>query len=249
MKSDHLKKYFRYFNVFNNENCRSFIATMEADNLKPATLNAYCLTLIQYGKYLKKPISLKKVAITRTLSTENIPTEKEYKAFLEWLDTNGKKEMYFIVKALGMTGMRRSELRQITYSDIISGEAYPLCKGKKRRLIYFPKQFSKEVADYVLREGIDKDDKIIGVSHFGVEISERGLDQKMKTLARKAGYPLKKAHCHAFRHFFAKQYLAKTKDVVQLAELMGHESVDTTRIYLQKSKEEQKRDINKNIVW
>ena len=60
---------------------------------------------------------------------------------------------------------------------------------------------------------------------------------------------IEKAHCHAFRHFFAKQFLSKTKDVIQLAEILGHESVDTTRLYLQKSKAEQARDINKYITW
>lgn len=80
-------------------------------------------------------------------------------------------------------------------------------------------------------------------------LSDRGFDQLLKLNARKAGFPKEKAHCHAFRHFFAKQYLAKTKDVVQLADLLGHESVDTTRLYLQKSKMEQTKDINRNVTW
>jgi site-specific recombinase XerD len=56
-------------------------------------------------------------------------------------------------------------------------------------------------------------------------------------------------HAHAFRHFFAKMFLKKTKDIIQLADLLGHGSVDTTRIYLQKSYDEQQRDFNKNVTW
>ena len=71
----------------------------------------------------------------------------------------------------------------------------------------------------------------------------------MKTFAEKAGLPRQKLHAHAFRHFFAKMYLKKTKDVVALADLLGHGSVDITRIYLQKTQEEQKRDFNRFVSW
>ena len=80
-------------------------------------------------------------------------------------------------------------------------------------------------------------------------MSDRGLAEKLKDRASKAGFPKQKAHCHAFRHFFAKQFLKKTKDVVQLAELLGHESINTTRMYLQKSKAEQIREINRHVNW
>ena len=63
------------------------------------------------------------------------------------------------------------------------------------------------------------------------------------------GIDSKKMHAHAFRHFFAKMFLKKTKDVIQLADLLGHGSVDTTRIYLQKSYDEQQREFNKNVTW
>ena len=56
-------------------------------------------------------------------------------------------------------------------------------------------------------------------------------------------------HAHAFRHFFAKMFLEKNKDVIQLADLMGHENIDTTRIYLQKSYEEQKKEFNRSVTW
>lgn len=65
----------------------------------------------------------------------------------------------------------------------------------------------------------------------------------MQEWGRKCGIDKSKMHPHAFRHFFAKMYLKKNKDVVQLAELLGHGSIDTTRIYLQKSYDEQKENL------
>ena len=249
MKRDHMVKFFRYFHDFNLSNCRDFIATMEHDGMHPKTLNLYMMTLKQYGEYVKKPITLKKISIPRSLTVENVPTEKEYKEFLQWLREKGEWQTYWVVKILGSTGMRRSELCQLTWEDILSGEFFPLCKGKKRRMVYFPKTVVGELKEWLKIHPISISEKILVSRRTGLPLSDRGLDQILKGKAAKARFPKEKAHCHAFRHFFAKQFLARTKDVIQLAELLGHESVDTTRLYLQKSKAEQARDVNKYITW
>lgn len=249
MKRDHMCKFFKYFSEFSLVNCRDFIATQEHEGMSPQTLNLYMITLKQYGEYIKKPVTLKKIAIPRSLSVENVPTEKEYQGFLDWLRSNEKWQMYWIIKALGSTGMRHSELNQLTWNDILSGEFFPLCKGKKHRMIYFPRTIIKELKEWLKLHMIDTSQQLIISKRSGMPLSDRRSDQILKEYAEKAGFPKEKAHCHAFRHFFAKQYLAKTKDVIQLAELLGHESVDTTRLYLQKSKAEQSRDINRYITW
>lgn len=249
MKRDHMVKFFRYFKDFNLVNCRDFITTQEHDGMSPKTLNLYMITLKQYGEYLKKPVTLKKISIPRSMSVENVPTEKEYQGLLEWLRENEKWQIYWIVRVLGSTGMRRSELYQLTWNDILLGEFFPLCKGKKRRMVYFPKTVVKELREWLKLYPTDTSEQLIISKRFNKPLSDRGLDQILKCQATKAGFPKEKAHCHAFRHFFAKQFLAKTKDVIQLAELLGHESVDTTRLYLQKSKAEQARDINRYITW
>lgn len=249
MKRDHMCKFFKYFSEFSLVNCRDFIATQEHEGMSPQTLNLYMITLKQYGEYIKKPVTLKKIAIPRSLSVENVPDEKEYQGFLDWLRSNEKWQMYWIIKALGSTGMRHSELNQLTWNDILSGEFFPLCKGKKHRMIYFPRTIIKELKEWLKLHMIDTSQQLIISKRSGMPLSDRGFDQILKVHAEKAGFPKEKAHCHAFRHFFAKQYLAKTKDVIQLAELLGHESVDTTRLYLQKSKAEQSRDINRYITW
>ena len=249
MKRDHMVKFFRYFNDFNLSNCRDFITTMEHLKMSPKTLNLYIITLQQYGEFVKKTITLKKISIPRSLSVENVPTEKEYKKFLDWLGDNGQWQTYWIIRILGSTGMRRSELNQLTWGEVLSGEFFPLCKGKKRRMIYFPKILVAELKAWLKIHVTSTAEKIVVSKKTGQSLSDRGLDQILKNNAMKAGFPKEKAHCHAFRHFFAKQFLSKTKDVIQLAEILGHESVDTTRLYLQKSKAEQARDINKYITW
>lgn len=80
-------------------------------------------------------------------------------------------------------------------------------------------------------------------------MTDRGFSEALKRWGDHLGIAKSKMHAHAFRHFFAKQYLKKNKDVTQLAELLGHNSLDTTMIYLQKSHDEQKRDFNRNVTW
>lgn len=249
MKTDHMKMFFRYFTDFNAANARSFIATRESEGLHPKSLNMYMITLQQFGEFVKKPIALKKISIQSSMSVENVPTEKEYQKLLGWLFDNEKWMVYWSVRILGNTGMRRSELLQMSWQDILKGEAYPRCKGKKHRVIYFPKKLIADLTQWLEGRNVDVTLPILYSEMTGRILSGRGFDQAFKHNAKKAGFPKEKAHCHAFRHFFAKQYLSKTKDVVQLAELLGHESVDTTRLYLQKSKAEQARDINKNVTW
>jgi len=71
----------------------------------------------------------------------------------------------------------------------------------------------------------------------------------MKEWGKRAGVDSSKMHPHAFRHFFAKMYLANSKDVVHFADILGHHSVDTTRLYLQKTKSEQIKEFNRNVNW
>ena len=249
IKKSHMMIFFRYFNEFNLENCRNFIATREHEGKHPKSLNMYMITLRHYGEFVKRPVALKRITIARSLSTENVPTKREYDRFLEWLRKNGKWSLYWSVRVLGCTGMRRSELEQVTWQDILEGEVYPRCKGKKHRMVFFPKRLVADVEAWLRGRDTDLTKPLMWSKRYDRPYSSRGFDMVMKDAALKAGYPKEKAHCHAFRHFFAKQFLAKTKDVVQLAELLGHESVDTTRLYLQKSKSEQANDVNKIVDW
>ena len=241
-----IKKFFEYATEFNNENCRRFIATMSAEGFSPQTIRLRITALEKLGVYLKSPVTLKRPKMVKQLHTENIPTEAEYERLLDYLKTRPDKIDYLYVKILATTGARVSEFLKITWDDILKGEVVLCGKGNKYRRFFFSKKLQKEVKAYLSsspRTGL------VCVNRYGKSMSTRGFDCKLKHFAKKTGIDKTKLHAHAFRHFFAKMYLKKTKDVVQLAELLGHRSVDTTRIYLQKSYEEQKRDFNRNITW
>ena len=146
---------------------------------------------------------------------------------------------------MGTTGARLSEFQQFTWEDIISGEVTLKGKGNKYRRFFFQKQLQQEAKIYAKEYGKTG---IFAVGRFG-PITQRGFSQHLKAWGKHCGIDSRKMHAHAFRHFFAKMFLKKNKDVIQLADLLGHGSVDTTRIYLQKSYDEQKKDFNRNVTW
>lgn len=240
-----MKKFFMYANEFNMDNCRRFIRTMEEDGLSPKTIRLRITGLEKFGEYIKKPVKLKRPKIKRELQVDNVPTEKDYEKLLEYLSVQKNRDYYFFIKILATTGARCSEFLQITWEDIMAGEKVMKGKGNKYRRFFFNYQLRKEVAEYIHQTGKSG---TVATGRFGT-LTERGLNQHMKLWADKCGIDRRKMHPHAFRHFFAKMFLKRNKDVVQLADLMGHGSIDTTRIYLQRSYEEQKRDFNRNVTW
>lgn len=237
--TDTAQQFFSYCDEFNQDNARRFIATLEERGLKPATINLRITGLEKLADYLKKPLKLKRPKIAKTLSLENVPSEKEYQKLLEWLDANNPQWAY-IVRLMGTTGCRVSELVQFTYEQIQAGHCVLKGKGSKYRQFFFTKRMQEQAKS---KTGL------VMVNRYGSTMSTRGVAIRLKYFAEKAGVPREKIHPHSFRHFFAKMYLKKTNDVVALADILGHGSVDITRIYLQKTQDEQKRQFNRNVTW
>lgn len=222
-----------------------YVSTLEEQALSPQTIRLRILALEKFAKWKKKPFELKRPKQQRKLETNNIPTEEEYNRLLEYLKTKKNKDYYFFIKVLGTTGARLSEFMQFTWEDIISGEVTLKGKGNKYRRFFFQGQLRKEATAYAKEAGKTG---ILAMGKYG-KITSRGLSSNMKAWGKSCGIPLEKMHPHAFRHFFAKMFLKKNHDIVLLADLLGHANMDTTRIYLQKSYEEQKASFTRSVSW
>lgn len=240
-----IKKYFEYANEVSVDNYKRFVKMMEKEGFSPQTIRLRITALERFSKWIKKPIELKRPKFNRKLNTENVPTESDYKKLLDYLYTRTNKDHYFFIKILATTGARVSEFFQLKWEDILNGEVTLKGKGNKYRRFFFSKQLQTEVKSYVKEQNKTG---YVAVGKFG-RLTQRGLCQSMKDWGDKCGIDRCKMHPHAFRHFFAKMYLKKNNDVVQLAEILGHGSIDTTRIYLQKSYDEQKREFNRSVTW
>jgi len=89
----------------------------------------------------------------------------------------------------------------------------------------------------------------IFLNRFGKRITTRGISQQLKNFATKYGIDQKVVYPHSFRHRYAKNFLEKYNDISLLADLLGHESIQTTRIYLRKTANEQQEIVDKIVTW
>ena len=240
-----LIQFFRYSNEFSLDSAKRFVATLEEKGFKPQTVSNRMSALEKYGEYIGKPIRMRRPKIRKTLNVENVPTEREYRKLCDWLKE--KQPLHYLwVRLLATTGARVSEFVQFRWADVLSGEVTLRGKGNKYRRFFF----QKEVIDECRAWLGDRDaDGPVAVNRYGDLISTRGIAELMRGWAVRCGIEKSKIHPHAFRHFFAKMYLKRTNDIVKLADIMGHGSIETTRIYLQRSYDEQKRDFNRAVTW
>lgn len=246
MYSFAVKKYFEYANTISAENYKRFVAMLEEKGLSPKTIRLRITAIERLSEFVGKPIKLRRPKIQKSLDTDNVPTLAEYNRLIDYLQKRKNRDHYFFIRILATTGARVSEFLKITWEDILAGEMTIKGKGNKYRRLFFNKGLQEEVRQYVKQTGKTG---TVATGRTGSPITSRGVSGLMKSWSDKCGIDRSKMHPHAFRHFFAKMFLKSNKDVVQLADLLGHGSIDTTRIYLQKSYDEQKRDFNRHVTW
>ena len=120
-------------------------------------------------------------------------------------------------------------------------------KGGKLRRLYIPVKLREETLDWLKKRNITSG--YLFLNRFGKLITTRGIRQQLKNFAIKYGIDPKVVYPHSFRHRYAKNFLDRYNDIAFLADLMGHESIETTRIYLRRTATEQQSLIDKIVNW
>jgi len=245
--SNCVKQYFKYCNNFSKDEYKRYINHLENTGVCAAGICAKIAGLNSLAIYLKKPdYKLVMPKVQRKLELNNIFSEKEYYKLLDYLMGKGKFTEYYQVKIMATTGARISEFLQFDWEHLENGYIELKGKGNKYRKFLFNKNLAKEMSLYAKKNNLKG---AIFLTKRQIRMKQRSVTYKLKFWAKKAGLDVTKFYPHAFRHFFAKMYLKKNKDVVQLSNLLGHESVDVTRIYLMKTLEEQIKDFNNTVNW
>lgn len=167
-------------------------------------------------------------------------TNREYQRLVEHAKQEGNARLALLVQTIGATGIRVSELRGITVEAVRKGQARIRLKGKTR-LILLPRELCGQLLDYCRKR------KITGgpvfITRTGRPLHRSNVWRMLKKLALAAKVRAKKVFPHNLRHLFAVTYYKKYKDVVRLADILGHSSINTTRIYTARSSGEQQRQI------
>ena len=166
----------------------------------------------------------------------------EYDRLLKAAKDKKNVRLYNLMQTICSTGIRVSELKFITVEAVNNGRANISCKGKMRTVI-LPKQLCKMLKTYI------KDQKIksgsVFISKNGKPLNRTNIWTDMKHLCETAGVEQSKVFPHNLRHLFARTYYSLERDIVRLADILGHSSINTTRIYTMESGEVHRRQIER----
>lgn len=218
------------------------------ETFKPKTVNLRIQALNKYLEYMNKAkLRLKSVKVQQRSYLENVISNADYAFLKNKLKKEENLEWYFVVRFLAATGARVSELIQIKIEHVNVGYFDIYTKGGKYRRLFIPKKLREETVEWLNTKG--RNSGYLFLNRFGERITTRGIAQQLKNYALKYGLNEKVVYPHSFRHRFAKNFLEKYNDISLLADLMGHESIETTRIYLRRSSSEQQAIIDKIITW
>lgn len=196
---------------------------------------------------LLTPYKLPSVKHQQKPFLNNVISKRDYERLKRCLKRDNNMFWYFVVRFLGATGARVSELIQIKAEHIQIGCMDLYSKGGKVRRIYFPEKLCGEMLSWLALRGVQTG--FIFTNRQGRPITPRGISSQLKVLARHYRISPETIYPHSFRHRFAKNFLSKFNDISLLADLMGHESIETTRIYLTRSSDEQRELIDKIVTW
>ncbi len=244
-----VKNYFNHYNVLNKMNLIEWKRKLVNDEGKSfKTANNRIAGMNSYCDFIKKPeCKVKQYKIQKKLSAENVISLKQYEKLLQYLKNDENIRWYFIIKTLGMTGVRCSEVLQIKIEDFENGFSTIYNKGKNRK-VYLPKSLCVEIINYYSNM---PEIKYLCTNRYGEQMTTRGVAQALCVFSEKYNIDKKVMHPHSFRHMFAINFLKNNKnnDIVLLSNLLGHSNINTTAIYLQKTEQEQIRELNKTICW
>ena len=165
-------------------------------------------------------------------------TKAEYMRLVNTAKQKGNERLNLILQTICGTGIRVSELQYITVDAVKNGEAIVSLKGKTRS-VFIVKDLKKKLLRYAAEQGITSG--TIFITRTGRPISRTNIWREMKSLCVQAGVNPQKVFPHNLRHLFARVFYGIEKDIAKLADILGHSSINTTRIYIMSTGNEHRR--------
>ena len=165
-------------------------------------------------------------------------TKAEYIRLINTAKKKGNERLNLLIQTICSTGIRVSELQFITVEAVYRGEAVVSLKGKTRT-VFIIKELKKKLLRYAAEQGIKTG--MVFVTRTGKAFSRSNIWREMKNLCEEAGVNPDKVFPHNLRHLFARTFYGIEKDIAKLADILGHSSINTTRIYIISTGNEHRR--------
>ena len=252
MKIPRSYKYIKEVRLFRQWLCNRALAKeaviewkeyLQKEGYAPVTVTAKLSALNSFFSFMGwTEFRVKFLRIQRRMFRERSKelTKEEFERLVATAQKEGKERLMLLMETICATGIRVSELPYITVEAAKAGRAEVDLKGKIR-FIMLPEKLCRKVLKYAAEQNISTGE--IFLTRNGTSLSRRQIWREMKELCEKAGVESTKVFPHNLRHLFATAFYKICKDIVKLADMLGHSSIETTRIYLLTSGEEHARQL------
>lgn len=203
-----------------------------ASGYAPSTINSMLIAVNRFFRFRHlDELRIKTMRVQRQIfrSRDKELTKEDYARLLETAHSLGRERLELLMETICATGVRVSEVRYITVEAARAGWAEISLKGKIRTIL-LPGKLCRKLLKYARKQKIGSGE--IFLTRTGKGMSRRQIWAEMKAICRRAGVASSKVFPHNLRHLFARTFYRTCRDVVQLADVLGHSSIETTRIYL-----------------
>ena len=211
----------------------------------PATVNSMLSAVNRLLKFLgREECRVRSLRIQRRTFREQRRelTRGEYQRLLDAAADLGRERLALLMETICATGIRVSEVRYITVEAARAGRTEIRLKGKIRTIL-LPSKLCRKLLKYARKQKTASGE--IFLTRSGAPVSRRQIWREMKALCKEAGVEASKVFPHNLRHLFATAFYRACRDIVKLADVLGHSSIDTTRIYLITTGAEHARQMEK----
>lgn len=215
------------------------------ENYAPASVNSVLSSLNSFFEFNEwHGLKVKMLKIQKQIFAERSKelTKGEYERLLDAAKQKKNERLYYLMQTICSSGIRVSELAAITIEAVKAHRANINCKGKMR-VVILPRDLCKMLTEFAKRQKITSGP--VFVTKTGKTLDRSTIWKMMKSLCESAGVSKDKVFPHNLRHLFARTYYSIQKDIVRLADILGHSSINTTRIYTMETCEIHRKQIQR----
>lgn len=211
----------------------------------PASVNSVLSSLnsfFEFNNWYELKVRMLKIQKQIFAQKDKELSKTEYERLLDAAKAKSNQRLYLLMQTICSSGIRVSELQYVTVEAIKLRKATINCKGKMR-IVILPKELCRMLTEYAKTQNLTSGS--VFVTKTGKPLDRSTIWKMMKALCESARVSKYKVFPHNLRHLFARTFYTLQKDIVRLADILGHSSVNTTRIYTMETGEIHRRQIQK----
>ena len=211
----------------------------------PASVNSVLSSLnsfFEFNNWYELKVRMLKIQKQIFAQKDKELSKTEYERLLDAAKAKSNQRLYLLMQTICSSGIRVSELQYVTVEAIKLRKATINCKGKMR-IVILPKELCRMLTEYAKTQNLTSGS--VFVTKTGKPLDRSTIWKMMKALCESARVSKYKVFPHNLRHLFARTFYTLQKDIVRLADILGHSSVNTTRIYTMETGEIHRKQIQK----